>query len=165
MKYYFEEDKLDLFQDEELDIIEKGFMIVYSIITIVGLYELFVLSYYNESHLFFYIILSHIGIYGFQKSFRNKFFYVFCLFMAGVHFIASFEVFGVLAISLKLTILYLILIQFIRYFSLKFQKSEISIPGKFSSYDFDTGKNATLWEYLLMLLYIVMIIGLPHIFE
>ena len=151
MKYHFEEDKYKIFQNNKLDIFEKIFMPLYLFITICLFYQL---PIYNQKYLFWYIFCSQFAIYFFQKNLRNRLLFGFTIFISFVHFLISFEIHNNLAYSLRLTFFLLFLVQTLRYFSLKIQKSEISIPGLYSNYE-----GASFFEYILVFAYIGIIAG------
>jgi hypothetical protein len=145
MKYYFEEDENKLIQNNNLDFFEKSFIITYPIIT------LLVFWHFSDvpSYQYAYLLVSHLFIYFFQSSLKNKLLFAFALFFGIVHFILSYFDFSEnrLKWSLRATFFFVIFVQIIRFYSLKIQKREINIPSKFSS------NGANFYEYILLLLY------------
>ena len=142
MKYYFEEDENKLIQNNDLDFIEKSIFFLYPLISIFIFWNIPEVS---TKHVFIYLALTHISIYVCQTNLRNKYLFVFSLFMGLVHFVISFFLWidPILKMSLRLTFFLLLITHFIRFLSLKIQKREIIIPSKYSS------DGANIFEYLL----------------
>ncbi|MFD2145013.1 hypothetical protein [Mucilaginibacter antarcticus] len=150
---------------------ESVCMILYAIVTICVILTLvFAQPETKQTTMVMYIVLSQFGMYfGLYTSLRNFKAYLLWLSFGIVHLILFFcfkgnptiEMYrGSPTVGLLNTIILLMLFQFLRYLSLKFQNREFVAPAKGGGPDLFENKKVTFADFVIFVIYMGSWLGL-----
>lgn len=150
---------------------ERVCMLLYAIITVgVTLTLVFGKPEIKQVTIIMYIVLSQLGMYfGLYTSLRNFTAYLLWFSFGVVHLILFFCFRGNPTIEMKRgnptvgllnTVVLLLLFQFLRYLSLKFQNREFVAPPKGGGTDLFENKKVTFADFVIFVIYMASWFGL-----